>query len=1125
MNTERNNEEVVNHVHHGARKINNNSICYLIPGIKEIDQKISHFRHVAYYENNRYKTNVNHTKINKLAPEKFNNNISILGERGMGKSSNMITLINEVMEGTFFNEDKKKNIKSNDIDIITRIIDPDDIGENASIIGWIITALAEYIQQEKNNKKDTSTFRYCEVYEENEKQLINLNNLYKILIQCYSSNSDEGYPNLLAKKSITIDDFVEKSKDLLSKDFELHQKFNEFVNELICYKRKKNKVFHPGLPEKDCEPLIFFFFDDVDMSARKSPQILKELLSFLSHPNIVTVISGDYNIFTESLTNYFLESMHNFSSDSSSSFIFDYKDSFLPGLDVKYRKGKDDEYNEIKEIEYREAVGRCEFFLKKVMPPQYRYHVRSYSNELKFEICYDVDSNNIFEKLNIYQLISYDFGIGFSKENRPGDYLEMFIVPRYNENNENSDYTTDNDDNIYKKDSNSKTNYVFAYLSVFGKNVRGFMNVYNYLCSEAQKIQSGNIHNIEDYWSNEKFTEFINILLDSKYTYYRYKNEIRSFLSMKDYNKKNDDTNLEKEFNATKLRIDCEELERIIRKIIIKHDNKMINNEDFKNDIKSLILLPIFLNELFYNIHGNLYYQRYKRIQEKLKNILCNIFINSINHSNVCLLPAHLDLRRTLVYFHRLITRMSIESLENIGKINDIGNNAAIRYPDDKKYIVQLIYATILISEESDIRFNYDQYEKSTYIKSNRDRKKIETDVFKQMNHIFSHLDRDWLQDKIKYASLLDYSVVSISNTVINSYLKDYQLFMTTSMKRNLEECYNLLYSPLPEEEDIYFKYGHQFLFKQLLNVIRKNKIVAKTIRNINKWNEKTLENHSSGKNLDDSSEEFFLEKLNKNTVQRNQPLQDYYGIRIEKIMRMLKKLTSLLCNGENMNIEKNNCFYEQLKNELSKRIYNTVYEEYCEKTNQIKSIFNCLYDFKTEYEIIIKQYNTFYENYLSEYSEELLDEIIYFFEEEGYFLNPVNIQYIIRDNIFDIYNSAKNDLDNNLIDSEIKESIRKIVIEIRSIIYDEQDIAMLEYYETNRSKLLNNILEFVKIKMIKNNNANFEIQYKTLRDNIGNYLQCYYMFVYLIEFVKIQESVDAQFYRNFKENIQYDQH
>lgn len=134
--------------------------------------------------------------------------------------------------------------------------------------------------------------------------------------------------------------------------------------------------------KKDCEPLIFFFFDDVDMSARKSPQILKELLSFLSHPNIVIVISGDYIIFTESLTNYFLENMHNFSSDSSRSFIFDYKDSFLPGLDVKYRKGKYDEYSEIKETEYREAVGRCEFFLKKVMPPQYRYHVRSYSNEL-----------------------------------------------------------------------------------------------------------------------------------------------------------------------------------------------------------------------------------------------------------------------------------------------------------------------------------------------------------------------------------------------------------------------------------------------------------------------------------------------------------------------------------------------------------------------------------------------------------------------------------------------------------------------------------------------------------------------------------------------------------------------
>ena len=69
-------------VHHGAREINVDFLKQSIPGLDDLDNTIKRFREVAYNYNNKYPN----TK-SKYYDEKFNNNISILAGRGMGKSS------------------------------------------------------------------------------------------------------------------------------------------------------------------------------------------------------------------------------------------------------------------------------------------------------------------------------------------------------------------------------------------------------------------------------------------------------------------------------------------------------------------------------------------------------------------------------------------------------------------------------------------------------------------------------------------------------------------------------------------------------------------------------------------------------------------------------------------------------------------------------------------------------------------------------------------------------------------------------------------------------------------------------------------------------------------------------
>lgn len=92
-------------VHHGAREINVDFLKQSIPGLDDLDNTIKRFREVAYNYNN----NKNIDK-SEYYDEKFNNNISILAGRGMGKSSALITIISQIESNQYFKEVETKKI-------------------------------------------------------------------------------------------------------------------------------------------------------------------------------------------------------------------------------------------------------------------------------------------------------------------------------------------------------------------------------------------------------------------------------------------------------------------------------------------------------------------------------------------------------------------------------------------------------------------------------------------------------------------------------------------------------------------------------------------------------------------------------------------------------------------------------------------------------------------------------------------------------------------------------------------------------------------------------------------------------------------------------------------------------
>ena len=187
--------------------------------------------------------------------------------------------------------------------------------------------------------------------------------------------------------------------------------FRTLIDYLIEYKRIINKRY--GYEE---EPLIFFFFDDVDMTAKYCGTIFEDFLTFLSHSHIVTFISGDYDLFCQSITLKMLQGEN------------------LDNRDIKeiYSFGKNEKQYQALEM----AKSRSEFFLKKVLPPLYRFEIKTLDNRKKSKLTYvkNKDSNDLLNKTLEELLANICLGDDgedfFFKKDNPCSFLCLLSFPK-----------------------------------------------------------------------------------------------------------------------------------------------------------------------------------------------------------------------------------------------------------------------------------------------------------------------------------------------------------------------------------------------------------------------------------------------------------------------------------------------------------------------------------------------------------------------------------------------------------------------------------------------------------------------------------------------------------------------
>lgn len=211
---------------------------------------------------------------------KPNNTISIIGDRGVGKTSLMLTLLDKLMWNN-----KKDGIKKQE-NIILPIVDPEKFNAEKNVLGWIIFHFKEIIDGFEEQNRD-----YCSEKKKDFEQLKEQHlKLQKIYVKSRESSRIE-----MAGFVSGSSEYVKISEDVIFADMSLDKELNKFINKFVAYIKK--------YISKDENPLIFITFDDIDLCPEQGVKIMNTILEYLAHPSIVTLVLGKLDNFKVGIEN------------------------------------------------------------------------------------------------------------------------------------------------------------------------------------------------------------------------------------------------------------------------------------------------------------------------------------------------------------------------------------------------------------------------------------------------------------------------------------------------------------------------------------------------------------------------------------------------------------------------------------------------------------------------------------------------------------------------------------------------------------------------------------------------------------------------------------------------------
>ncbi|PEV50731.1 hypothetical protein COK37_21155 [Bacillus thuringiensis] len=540
----------------GARILTEKQATILLPNFSKINNQINQFRGEA-------------KKFNKILANKrgdnyqeyeiytnFDNVVSILGERGSGKTSVFLTLKDT------------HSLKYANEDIILPLIVPDNMGETSDALGWIISYLEKDVLNlhpklkiKERQKVAYNGFNKC-IEDEDSELKIN----FKKLRKTYEIRK-EVYLNKILKRDEGTKEYINDKARMIQADRSLIENFNIFVNSLINAKKEVNF-------DKEIEPLIIIFFDDVDISAHRCPEVLETIRNYLNHPNIVVFVSGDYKVFSEIMCLEFLRKEGVKSTD--------YNKVFIPTQQLQ-----EQEINFFSALELRKE--RSQEYLKKVLPPSFRYYMKKLNERDKGNFSYEIVEGSMGNEITLAELLS-------RIENK-GQRL----------------FWGDNDIVLL----GNKTEIPYAFFKMFDDNPRGLINPYYYL---YQKIYLST----EQTWDISDINQFLHIMINSSSKLQKFKKNIEDIIVINETDQSTNDVEA-----AVYINYD------LLLDTFLKESMNSKEEDIMLEECTTLYILCIFFEKLIYIVASN--YNGFSSesilsriLNHKTKNLFPNIDQNHL---------------------------------------------------------------------------------------------------------------------------------------------------------------------------------------------------------------------------------------------------------------------------------------------------------------------------------------------------------------------------------------------------------------------------------------------------------------------------------------------------------------
>lgn len=293
----------------------------------------------------------------------FNNTISILGSRGSGKTSIIMTLQKQLSEdGEWAGQDGAPR------NIMMPILILQDIDPEQKLLSCIISQLLKKAEQIELEVQETIqdvpnyAWRRWAAPRQGGFSSDPFHDCMNRLLSAFDLRFRNGHTAQPADA-----DQVYYYMDSVKRDAELLTDMLKLISMIVDYYRYQAVITSQNRRKSVAEPLLFFSIDDLDLAPHRSSEVLDMVLRYLQHPNVVVICGWNHELFQNHLCMDLLNTQGVLEEDLlNTNFSFD--DVFMN----RYRKR-----TTALDSARRLAVDN----LKKAFPPSQRFEIRGLSTQ------------------------------------------------------------------------------------------------------------------------------------------------------------------------------------------------------------------------------------------------------------------------------------------------------------------------------------------------------------------------------------------------------------------------------------------------------------------------------------------------------------------------------------------------------------------------------------------------------------------------------------------------------------------------------------------------------------------------------------------------------------------------